>query len=529
MYKLVIVEDEQDIRNRLVSMIEKSGCNFEIVAEYETGIDAYDGIMSDNPDLIMTDIKIPYISGIELVKKAREAYPLIRVIIITGYNEFDYAKEAANLGVLGFVSKPVTLDSIRDLLKKAEAYLDNEFVTGSNLNKLSAFYQENLPVIRENDLYRLSGASDVTPAFEARLRGNNIRLDYPYFAMCIFDLDEIPDQDAEQYDIIFSSVRKTIGEELENLCDYDMFNRYEKLCLILKYHAQPDIKELERRIERVIQRAGRYSDMPLSAGISSVMENSKNFSRLVKEATRALEYRSVMGGQKVFLYGNSQSGIINLAAGDSKIKELGYLLHSRTAEDCIQWIDSIRDTIVSSRDSLYYAATGILNILIRGCDDIEGLYARYGGLDKLYRKLFEIKTDEEIYDYLKELVVIVRELNDGVIVDDVERNLHLVMSYIETRFCDPDISFESLAREVGFSVSYISALLKKRLNTSFIKMLTELRIDKAKELLLNPALKIIDVAEQLGYNDSYYFSHCFKKHVGMPPKEFRNEKNRQVF
>jgi two-component system response regulator YesN len=283
---------------------------------------------------------------------------------------------------------------------------------------------------------------------------------------------------------------------------------------------------LEQRIERIIQRAGRYSDMPLSAGISSVISNSKNFSMIVKEATRALEYRSVMGGQKVFLFGNSQSGIINLTVDDSKIRELGYLLHSQTPEDCIQWIDSIRNTIISSRDSLYYAATGILNILIRGCDDIEGLYAYCGGLDKLYRKLFEIKTDEEIYDYLKALVITVRKLNDGVIVDNVERSLYLVTSYLETHFCDPDISFESLAKEVNFSVSYISALLKKKLNTSFIKMLTELRIENAKELLSNPTLKIIDIAEQLGYNDSYYFSHCFKKHVGIPPKEFRNEQNK---
>jgi two-component system response regulator YesN len=188
-------------------MVEKSECNFEIVAEYETGIDAYDGITSDNPDLIMTDIRIPYISGIDLVKKAREVYPLIRIIIITGYSEFDYAKEAANLGVIGFISKPVTLGNIRDLLKKAEASLDNEFVTGANLSKLSTFYQENLPIIRENELYRLSGVSDVTPAFETRLRGNNISLDYPYFIMCMFDFDEIPGQDVERYDIVFSSIR----------------------------------------------------------------------------------------------------------------------------------------------------------------------------------------------------------------------------------------------------------------------------------------------------------------------------------
>ena len=521
MYKLVIVEDERDVRNRLAGLIERSGCNFEIMSEYETGIDAYEGIITDNPDLILTDIKVPYINGIDLSKMIRAVYPLVKIIIITGYSEFDYAKEAANLGVIGFVSKPVTLDNIRDLLKKAEASLDEEFLTGSNLVRLSSFYQDSLPIIRENDLYRLSKMSDVPPSFESRLRGNNISLDYPYFAMCIFDFDEIPEEDAERYDLVFSSIRKSAGEEFDGLCDYDMFSRYEKLCLILKYRSEPDTKELERRIERIIQRAGRFSDMPVSAGISSVFENSRNFSAMVKEALRALDYRSIMGGQRVF-FNDSQAPARKLIADDTMIKELGYLLHSKTTEDCIRRIDVIRESLESSGNSLYYAATGILNVLIRSCDDIEGLSNRSGDPDLLYRRLYEIKTDDEIFDFLKELIRTIREVNEGVIADNLDHSLRLITAYMETHFCDPDISFESLAREVSFSASYISALLKKRLNTSFVRMLTDLRMEKAKELLADPALRIIDVAEQLGYNDSYYFSHCFKKQVGIPPKEFRN-------
>jgi len=521
MYKLVIVEDEYDVRQRLVKLVEKSGCNFKIVAEYETGIDAYDGIISDNPDLILTDIKIPYINGIELSKKVREIYPLVKIIIVTGYSEFDYAKEAANLGVIGFISKPITLENMRDLLVKAETSLDDEFLTSSNLSSLSAFYRENLPIIKENELYSLSKMSEGTPAWQQRLLSRNVSLDYPYFTMCIFDFDELEENNLERYDLAFSSIRKSVGEEFDGLYDYDFFSRYEKLCLILKSGVQPDIKELERRIERIIQRVGRFSEMPVSAGLSNVFHNSKNFAEMVREANRALEYRSVMGGGKVFSFENARSPATTFTTQDNMIKELGYIIRSQTTEDCIERIDLIRGSLSSSRNSLYYAATGILNVLIRGCDDLEGLYARCGGPDTLYRKLFEIKTDNEIYDYLKELVRIVRMLNDSVIVDNMERNLRLVTAYMEAHFCDADISFETVAREVNFSVSYISTLLKKKLNTSYVKMLTDLRMEKAKELLANPALKIIDIAEQLGYNDSYYFSHCFKRNVGIPPKEYR--------
>ena len=519
MYRLVIVEDEKDVRQRLVSMIEKSGCNFQIAAEYENGIDAYDGIISENPDLILTDIKIPYINGIELSKLVRDVYPLARIVVITGYNEFDYAKEAANLGVLGFISKPVTLSNIRELLTKAEASLDEEFLTGSNLSRLSAFYKENMPVIRENDLCKLIDMTGLTPAFEAKLRGYGVCLDYPYFIACIFDFDAA--RETERGDVVFSSVRQACAELFGPLCDFDMFNRSERLYLILKYRVRPDVHELEPLLERIVLRAGRFSDMPLSAGMSGV-HCDKNFAAMAKEASRALEYRSVMGGQKVFLYGNASAAMVKPLTGENLIKELGYLLRSRTAEECAAKIDAVKERTGGSVDALYYSAVGVLNVLVTGCDDPEALYGARGGPDAIYRRLFELKTADGIFNYLKDLARFICDVNKNVILDSLEKSLKSVESYMRVHYCDPDISFKSLAGAVNFSVSYISALLKKRRGTSFIKMLTELRMEKARELLADPSLKIIDIAERLGYNDSYYFSHCFKKHAGVPPKEYRS-------
>ena len=92
---------------------------------------------------------------------------------------------------------------------------------------------------------------------------------------------------------------------------------------------------------------------------------------------------------------------------------------------------------------------------------------------------------------------------------------------MDAHFCDADLSFELMAKDVNFSVSYISALFKKKMGTSFVKHLTALRMEKAKELLGDASIKIVDAAEQLGYADPYYFSHCFKKYTGVSPKEFR--------
>jgi len=518
MYKLTVVEDERDVRSRLVSLIKKAGCGFETVSEYETGIDAYEGILADNPDLIVTDIKIPYIDGIELIKMARQVYPLVKVIVVTGYNEFDYAKEAANLGVVGFISKPVTLGEISEVLAKAKEELDGEFLNSSNLKRLSAFYENGLPIIREYDLFRLSTMSGVTPAFEARLRGSGVSLDYKYFAVCIFDFDDAPDIEPEISDRVFTAIRSGAAGELDGLYGCDFFHRYEKLCLLLKTDDKPDMETLERGIDRVIQRVNRFSEVSVSAGLSGVSE-SRDFALMVREAMRALEYRSVMGGGRVFPHGYSAPLSRGIPIDDGAIGELSYMMHFRPAAECLSRIDGVMKN--AGADSLYYSAAGVVNALIRSCDGLEALYAKFGSQDGIYRRLFEMKTESGIAGYLKDLAASIRAINENVIRDNVDQNLRIIMRYMEEHYCDPGVSYDSLARAVGFSVSYISAMLRKRMNSSFVKILTGLRMDKAMELLADPSFKIVDIAERLGYNDAYYFSHSFKKHTGMSPKEFR--------
>ena len=524
MYKLVVVEDERDVRHRLVSHIEKSDTKFDLVAEYENGIDAYDGILSDNPDLVITDIRIPYIDGIELSKLIRETLPLVKIIIITGYSEFNYAKEAANLGVIGFISKPVTQEDIDALLDKAAKELDDEFLTSSTSAQLEAFYNDSLPIIREYDLYRLSTMPNVSTDFMRKLRHNNIDIDYKYFALCVFDFDEAKDGEIERYELGFSSVRKQVQDTFTDTPEIDMFNRSERLCLLLKANGPIDIPKVESLMETIIARAGRFSGMPVSAGISSVFVDSKNFAKMYNEALRALEYRGAIGGQKVFFFGNSAP----VPAGkqlidDSDVQKLRYLLRFKTLKECEEHLRGLQQILndETAKNSYYYVLTDILNTLLRTCNDLESLYLKYAGQYAIYRRLFESKTAEETFDFFTELAGNIRTLNDNIISGAMENNMHKILSYMETHYQDAGLSLESLAGEVNLSVSYIGALLKKNMNTSFIKYLTSLRMEKAKELLDNPEMKILDIAEQLGYYDPYYFSHCFKKYTGSSPKEYR--------
>ena len=525
MYKLVIVEDERDVRQRLVSHVKNAETRFDLVAEYENGIDAYDGILTDNPDLVITDIRIPYIDGIELSKKIREMLPLVKIIIITGYNEFSYAKEAANLGVAGFISKPVTQADVTALLRKAEDELDKEFLTTANLNQLEEFYESSLPIIREYDLFRLSTMSSVSPHFMQKLRISNVNLDCKYFAMCVFDFDKTAYQDIEKHELGFSFVRKQVQMSFGDKFGAEIFNRSEKVCVLLKSNDKIDISRAEGMMETIVIRASRFSGMPLSAGISNVYSGVLDFAGMYQEAMYALEYRSVIGGRKVFAFASvAPTHAGKLPPDDADIRELGYFIRFKPIEASIERIRYLRQKFDSgdTKNAYYYVVTTALNTLVKACNDLDGLYSKYEGQRGVYRRLFESKTISETFQYLEELAEAVHKLNGDFIVDNMEINLQKILAYMESHFKDEDISLESLSQEVNFSVSYISALLKKSSNTSFIKHITALRMESAKELLADPAMKIIDIAEYLGYADPYYFSHCFKKYTGFSPKEYRH-------
>ena len=519
MYKLIIVEDENDVRSRISSLIGQSNTKFSIANEYATAIDAYEDIMSDCPDLILMDIKMPHMSGIELAKAVREVFPFAKIVFITGYDEFEYAKEAANLGVTQFINKPVSAEEIESVLLKAQSMLDEEYITAKSRSKLTDFYENYLPIIKGNYLYRLSQMQEPSPHFLAKLKGSGINLDYDYFMMGIFDFEE-PYMEEQQPGFAFSSFGKVIEEELSDTFDHDVFFRHGRLCLILKANKAPKVADINKLFEHITRRVVRYSDMQASVGISQVHEN-RNFREMFKEAMNALRLRSIMGGQKVFFHDDIRADTPKVLTSNQHVRDLGHMLHFNSLEECLLALDEIWANGQNFNVPPVYVSTNILNALIKACENLDDLCAKFGSVDSMYSFIFENRDSDEVHEYLRKLAKSVIVINNKTITDDVDRNLQRIVAYLDANFCNQDISLSSVSKEVHLSVSYISTLLKRKLNTSFVKMLTDLRMKRAKVLLRDRNLKIVDVAEQLGFSNSYYFSHSFKKYAGLSPREYK--------
>lgn len=184
MYKVIIADDEIDVRERLVNMVQNISDDFEIVGIFENGYDALENVTKVKPDLIITDIEMPFISGLELIKQAKISLPLVKSIIITGYDKFDYAKEAIKLGVLGYISKPISQEELSEVLESAKAKLSAELSYEASPANLYKDDKDYLNVIRSGDLAKLITLKEIPEFLQKKLISEGVDINAEQALIC---------------------------------------------------------------------------------------------------------------------------------------------------------------------------------------------------------------------------------------------------------------------------------------------------------------------------------------------------------
>ena len=187
-YTIIIVDDEEEVKKRIVSKIPVD-CGFEIVGLAANGYDALELIEKLRPNVVITDIRMPFIDGIELTKIIRKDFPKTKIAFISGYDEFTYAKQAIDLGVIGYLSKPITEEDVLQFLARLKESLDEEFQQVFNQEKLDSIYQENLPALIENQFSSLLYLSVLSDSDLDRFKAFDIDLYHGTFTLGIIDID----------------------------------------------------------------------------------------------------------------------------------------------------------------------------------------------------------------------------------------------------------------------------------------------------------------------------------------------------
>jgi len=518
---VIIAEDEDIIRNGLVNSIPWEDLGFRVVGVASNGKEALACYQSTKAELIITDIKMPYIDGLELLEKLVELGSTAKVIIISGYDEFNYAQKALKLGAYDYILKPIKLEQFIDMLSRLHKKIGEQKNTEMLINsaKKADTNKQLLGALCESD-----------PSVHQEYISSIIH--DSFFSVALLQL--------ESFDIITSSFDYLQLRELDSEFE-DLFTkslglegfipvkrRLGELIIII---ISNDLASLERKMQTVSAfvlntNNKRYS---LSASFSSIKHSPEKLYEAYNEALTVNEYRYVLSSDKILRYEklSSEKQVIDSFV-DIDDESLLMVIQSNNHEDINNWFSLILEQIKNKNIKSYFQTVivvsniyyRIMRFLLNNNNEIIKIYL---ASSNPYAKIIKQKTTDEMIKKLAEVVIEIADLIDSNAKNKYSDSFIKAKNYVLEHYADANLTLEMVADYAGMGACYLSSMFKQKTNKTFIELLTHLRMKKALELLLNTELLVYEISEKVGYQNPTYFSTVFKKYYGKSPKDFREK------
>jgi two-component system response regulator YesN len=525
MYKFLMVDDEEIVRRGFSRKIDWEGLGFQFLDPCVDGEQAIEAIAALHPDVVMTDIYMPRVDGLAVAEYIAERHPEIVIIILSGYDEFEYAQKAIRSKVFEYVLKPVTSRDLNGLLARLKAKLDADSRSRQDVTELKEraviaadllrtrslvdLVSGTLPVADDGQFEKLFGFSPRGLACAAIVAENEPR--NPAAASPSLSLHE--------------SLRTSISSARWAL----PFLPGEDLAAALIFQADQSTCDLVTK--SIAQKLAAARGAATIVGVGRTYASWVDATRTYDEATAALAYRLVSGPGRAFMYtqpkGDEPTVTAELRARCDLLSRATISGVAAESEDesAALFFRSLEEARLSPQrvrhelDSLFAAIIdGFASLGISAASLSRDLDLDY------YQSVKHLRTMEESMAFLARL-----SRHAKLALKD--RNLPLpewkardVQSYVARHYADKDLSLSKAAEGLSISASYLSKLVKKFLGQSFVEYVTAVRIAQARELLSTTDLMTHEIAEATGFGDAGYFSSLFRRHEGITPSEFRRER-----
>jgi two-component system, response regulator YesN len=521
-YKVFFVEDEIVTREGIRDNVDWKMNGFEFCGEAADGETALPILQSVKPDVLITDIKMPFMDGLQLSKIIRERMPQVKIVVLSGHDEFEYAQQAIELGVTEYLLKPVSVQNLNNTLQKIATQLDRNKKEQENLKNLHDQIEENRAALQERLLLKLVvGAVSSTEAIE---KGQLLGMDLIARCYQTVILKIEPGSRAESFDYAeYQRLQQIAAGLVQNNPDVFLLKKdWEELVLVMK-GSTPEYLEEERdflleQIRRGFDQANcqlvigkglcktRIADIYQSfieAVVCIQVNEDKNKSslnevvdktELLKVDKSAVENYLRCGVQEDF---DRFFDAFLLPLGEPALKS--YLLKNFIFVD-----------VVLATAKLVHELGGEIDQVIPELNSIETILAN-------------IKTIEQLREQAYRILTSALKFRDMQTSSQYTRMIQQAREFIEHHYMEPNLSLVGVAAHMNLSPSHFSTVFSQETHQTFKDYLTEVRMRKAKELLRTTALRATDISCQVGYNDPHYFSFTFKKNTGFSPTEFRSQ------
>ncbi|WP_123041478.1 response regulator [Cohnella candidum] len=521
--RVMIVDDEAVIRDGLRALINWRASGFEEVVDAKNAMEAMEKMERYLPDLIITDIFMPEMSGLDFAKKVRERYPFIRFVILTGYEKFEYAKEAIEIGVAKYMVKPIFPEELKQIVESLRDEIQQESRL-RNWNEAAARRLDQYKPIVEENFWRdvLEGAIPTTREFEARAKAGDIEASYPVYACTAIRICR-PEQVYSRYGenempLVRFAIRNIV-EEIHGTSVVHMLEHGDTTLIgLLSRPVDAEAwsrtaEAIERTLKIAVGIGGGYprSDpTELRVAASEALEGTRYLALMDRTGFIRFEDIPSRSRERVeYPYEEEKELLETLRyrgrPGESALAPFLDRLSSQNPTP-----EEIRLSFVQLMAAVYRLADEL------GVNGIPSYSESVARLEKL-------SSYQQMQKLLQELFAGIAEGKDAGQADYVGRLVDQARQLIDDRFRDSSLSVAQIAQVLCITPNYLSRIFHQKTGTTCVEYITDCRLEEAKRLLRRSELKNYEIAEKVGYANPHYFSFMFKKNVGCSPSEFREK------
>ncbi len=533
LYRVLLVDDEEEIREGIIQKIDWEGCGFQLVGGAENGKEALEMAERLRPDLVMADIKMPFMDGLELCRILAERMPTMKRVIFSGFDDFEYAQQAIKMNVTEYILKPINAAELTEMLGRLRAQMDREIDERRNVERLEEYYRQSLPILREqflNGLVESRFATESAKDIIARATRYGLQIDAGCWSVAVARADDVGEgSPLAVRELRLLSAQKVIEEHLERFGRFYSFLYGDSVTVVAMLPSPHLILEFVERLDQVCKIAQRLLGFHLAVGVGPVCHELPGLHSAYLGALRAVDYRVLTGtDQAIYIDDMEPSTTAPLNFEEQDERRLSGAIKLGTPEEIKEVVDSLIGRFGEhsgaglSFNQYQIYLMEMLAVLI----NLARAYRLE--LDEVFGEGFQGYAHLADFDSLKSLsawfydsclhisTFIKRER-----LDAAKLTVEKAKAFVQENYHNTDISVEMLCNHLHMSPAYFSTVFKREAGVSFINYLTDVRMDQAVKLLNSTEEKTYAISALVGYTEPNYFSYVFKKRFGVSPSKYR--------
>ncbi len=533
MLRILVVDDEKLIRKGIVKTIGAMEKGYTVIGEAANGIEALEIIKREKPDVVITDIKMPKMDGVQLITNVDKSFVNVKKIVLSGFDEFNYVRAAMKNGASDYLLKPVDFEQLGNLLEKIENDIKWEQEKKTNMIDLKIKLNQSFPLLREQFIHEIicEGKCSAYDRIKENLQYFNIHLSAGKYQVIIVSIDDYryycEEIGSEQSKINLFIKRNISEESVSNFTEY--FSVMEDIGLVIACSiSESNSKSINLIADKIYKNLTDNTGLRYTISVGKPANRFEELKDSYDSAFETLKRRFYLNASKVIVFDeeaknfnkNNFNGLME--SYQTRLKSCVDILNEKQIQEVLEELcTKLKEINLEPSDAIKVLVDIFTRLQVENVNFKEAVTESYG-FDYSYEKsiiLFDTLVELKKYTS-KVFTEVIGNLKARCSKKDIKL-IEVVKEYILKHY-NEDITLSRVADTVYVNPNYLSEVFKAQTGESFVDYFTRIRIEKAKELIKNVKSKTYTVGELVGYDDPAYFSKVFKKVVGVSPTEYRN-------